>query len=101
MSAASFIRFPPFRVIFFSALGIHLPREILSGGPVITADPFCRVKISLTPHKIYFLHAQYGPLLDLYFRAPILYRRRIFSVLFIAASFCAICLFYRVPSFAA
>jgi hypothetical protein len=70
-----------------------LLREILSGGPIITADPFCRVKISLLPRKIYFLHVLHGPLLDLYFRAPILYRRSIFSVLFIAASFCAICLF--------
>jgi hypothetical protein len=70
-----------------------LSREILSGGPIITTDPFCRVKISLSTRKIYFLHVPYGPLLDLYFRAPILYRRRIFSVLFIAASFCAIRLF--------
>jgi hypothetical protein len=58
-------------------------------------------KISLSPRKIYFLHAQYGPLLDLYFRAPILYRRRIFSVLFIAASFCAIRLFTAFLLFAA
>jgi hypothetical protein len=64
-----------------------LSREILSGGPIITADPFCRVKFSFLPRKIYFLHVPHDPLLDLYFRAPILSRRRIFSVLFISASF--------------
>jgi hypothetical protein len=47
-----------------------LSREILSGGPIITTDPFCRVNISLSTRKIYFLHVPYGPLLDLYFRAP-------------------------------
>jgi hypothetical protein len=70
-----------------------LSREILSGGPIIPADPFCRGKFHILPRKIYFLHVPHDLLLNLYFRAPILYRRRIFSVLFIAASFCAIRLF--------
>jgi hypothetical protein len=44
-----------------------LSREILSGGPIIPADPFCRGKFHILPRKIYFLHVPHDPFLDLLF----------------------------------